>query len=173
MAKDYTTIHKEINDILQDNRGIRASEHKQIEHDILDFSNNLDSIKENKTTVTALSNKVTALETQLANLIIPKIIIDSGSQRINSPAGGQLYDTWTNNYIDVYPPSGYTINNLSGFSASIKTIFFAGGVNKDDSLWCKWQKYPTTNSDRVRVICSNSEIRAAGEVNYMAVWIKY
>jgi hypothetical protein len=125
------------------------------------------ALKEDKTTVTALIQRVQSLEQ--ITLAIPKIKITTGSENVNSPAQGQKYNDFSKNYIHVYPPDGYNMNNLVGFMPSINTITFAGDVNSDDTLWCKYSLGP----NKVTVICSNSETRSTSSVSYMAVWIKY
>ena len=76
------------------------------------------------------------------------------------------YDDRGHNYADVFPPAGYSMNHLAGFIASIGAVHYAGDVNGDDSIWCKWHRL----GDRVRIVCNNSENRAASQVNYMAIW---
>lgn len=85
----------------------------------------------------------------------------------------QGYNDWESNYADVFPPSGFTMDHLRGFIASPAIIFFSGDVNRDDHLWCRWR----ARSDRVRIICANSENRgdasgASSYVNYLGFWRK-
>ena len=61
-----------------------------------------------------------------------------------------------------------TIKRSNYDVASIAEIHFNGDVNHDDSFWCKH----TVDTIKIRIICSNSETRAASKVNYMAIWIK-
>ena len=125
------------------------------------------ALKEDKTTVAALAQRIQTLE-QIA-LTIPKIKITTGTQSVSSPAGGQKYDDYSKNYVYAYPPAGYSMSNLVGFMPSISQIAFNGNVNDDDTLWCKYM----VGSDKVTVICNNSEARSTSVVSYMAVWIKY
>ena len=125
------------------------------------------SNKEDKTTVEALIERIESLET--AALTIPKIKITTGTETISSTAGGYKEDDYTKNYVYVYPPDGYGMVNLVGFMPSIAQVAFSGDVNGDDTLWCKYK----VDSNKVTIICSNSETRVASKVNYMAVWIKY
>ena len=120
--------------------------------------------KEDKTIVAALIARIEALEARTSPLI--KVI--SGEEAVLSPANGYNSSNFTKNYVYVYPPAGYTMSNLSGFISSLAEINFAGDVNGDDTLWCKH----SIGSDRITIICSNSETRATSRVNYLAVWIK-
>ncbi|ONF43274.1 hypothetical protein BTO32_11350 [Marinobacter lutaoensis] len=78
------------------------------------------------------------------------------------------YDSTAYNYVDIYPPYGYTMSHLIGFIASIGAVHYAGEVDDNDSIWLKWHR----QSDRVRVVCNNSENRAASQINYLALWRK-
>ena len=77
---------------------------------------------------------------------------------------GRYYDK--SNYFDVYPPTGYTMSDLEAFMPSIAEIWFAGGVNGDDSMRCYHKKL----GDRVRVWVQNTEQRATPSANFIAVW---
>lgn len=66
----------------------------------------------------------------------------------------------------VYPPSGYTMNDLLAFIPSIRTIYYAGDVDGNDSLYCYW----ATESTRIAVTCYNTEQRATPTVNWLAIW---
>ncbi len=68
----------------------------------------------------------------------------------------------------VYPPIGFTMNDLLAFIPSIRTIYFSGVVNGDDSLYCYWTKDET----KVTIICYNSEQRYTPTVNWLAIWRK-
>lgn len=87
------------------------------------------------------------------------------------------------NYVDIYPPDGYSIGDLKGFIASPRTIHFAGTVNSDDSLFCWWKVVPGRNKlipyagavylpGHIRVICNNTENRGDSSINYLAIWRK-
>lgn len=71
----------------------------------------------------------------------------------------------------IYPPTGYTVSNLTAFIPSLNVVHFNGDVNSDDTIFCNYQVDYTNN--RVIVICNNSENRADSRINYLAVWIKY
>ncbi len=73
------------------------------------------------------------------------------------------------NYVDIGPPAGYNMSHLVGFLPSIAEISFAGAVNGDDTLFCQY----VTDSEKIRVICANSEIRYSSRINWIAIWIKY
>ena len=100
----------------------------------------------------------------------------SGFVRTNnrhSQVGWAGYNDWTRNYADIFPPYGFTMSHLQGFNASIGIIYFAGNVNDDDNLYLRWRR----QTDRVRVICANSENRAntsgiGSYLNYLAIWRK-
>ena len=125
--------------------------------------------KAESTTVTALNNKVAALETAISNLRIPKIIVDSDQRYVQAHQSGNNYDNTNKNYIYVYPPDGYTMTNLSGFLPSMRQIKFSGDVDDNDGLWCKW----LFDSEKITVICGSVEMREVSQVSYIAVWIKY
>ena len=72
----------------------------------------------------------------------------------------------TTNY--VYPPSGKTISQLIGFIPSIHAIYFAGGVDGNDSLYCYYSI--ETGNNRIAVTCYNSEQRSTPYFNWMAIW---
>ncbi len=82
--------------------------------------------------------------------------------------GTSLASNWSYNFADIYPPAGFTMSHLIGFMCSPAIIYFNGGVNNDDTLYCRYQK----QLDRVRIICQNSENRAVSSVNYLAMWQK-
>ncbi len=84
---------------------------------------------------------------------------------------GQNEGTTTQNYAYVYPPSGYTIADLAGFMPSLNAVYFRGDVDSNDTIWCNYQVQ--TASNRIVVICNNSENRSTPRANYMAIWIKY
>jgi hypothetical protein len=99
-------------------------------------------------------------------------VVTRGELNTNNRAGGQLYDNFDFNYADVFPPFGFTMFNLMGFIANSSIILFGGDVDSNDTLWCRWQ----WRTDRVRVICANSENRgfattnAASYITYLAIW---
>ena len=97
-----------------------------------------------------------------------RFIVTSGYVATTARRTGALYSNWSYNYAFVSPPSGFTMSHLKGFIASMAVIHFAGDVNSDDSIWCRWKK----ESTRVRVICNNSENRAGSAINYLAIWRK-
>lgn len=70
------------------------------------------------------------------------------------------------NFIDVYPPAGYTMSNLQSFIPSIGSIHFAGAVNGDDAIRCMVHLL----GDRVRVYVQNTEQREAPRANFLAIW---
>ena len=104
----------------------------------------------------------------LENKTTPQVKITSGTLTVTAMANGYYQNDYSKNYADVLPPDGYSTAHLAGFVASIAEIHFSGDVNHDDTFWCKH----TVDTQKIRIICSNSEARAASKVNYMAVWIK-
>lgn len=76
------------------------------------------------------------------------------------------YNTGTNTY--VYPPDGYTMDDLLAFIPSMRTFHYSGDVNADDSSYCYWAKEAT----RIKVTCYNTEQRANPQVNWLAIWRK-
>lgn len=91
-----------------------------------------------------------------------------GSAVTENRASGHLQNDYTKNFKDIYPPSGYTMGNLVGFHCSVAEIFFDNNVDSNDHYWCNYDVL----SDRVRVICNNSENSANSKINYMAIWQK-
>ena len=75
----------------------------------------------------------------------------------------------TKNFFDVFPPDGFSMNNLAAFVAGVGEIYFAGDVDLNDSLRCR----PYYLSDRVRVYVNNSEQRARPGANWMAIWSEF
>jgi hypothetical protein len=80
---------------------------------------------------------------------------------------GNQQDNNNFNYVDVFPPTGKTIDDLQGFMASHSRIRFDGNVNDDDRMWCRWEVQAT----KVRVICGASELEEPPRVNWFAIWI--
>jgi hypothetical protein len=72
----------------------------------------------------------------------------------------------TRNYFDVYPPAGKTMSNLAGFIPSIAYINFAGDVDNNDQLRCRWLNL----GDRIRVQVQNTEQSLAPAANWIAFW---
>lgn len=94
--------------------------------------------------------------------------ITSGSVITTNRDGGQNQNEYDVNYKDIFPPDGYTMENLAGFKAGIAEIYFNGNVDQSDTLWCNYE----VRIDRIRVICNNSESRGNSKVNYLAIWHK-
>ena len=76
------------------------------------------------------------------------------------------YNVGTTTY--VYPPDGYTMNDLLAFIPSARVIHFSGDVNGDDSFYCYW----SIEEKRIAIVCYNSEQRANPQVNWLAIWRK-
>jgi hypothetical protein len=70
------------------------------------------------------------------------------------------------NFFDVFPPAGKTMANIVAFIPSIRELYFAGGVNGDDSLRCDYVYF----TDRIRVNVQNTEQRSLPAANYLAIW---
>jgi hypothetical protein len=68
----------------------------------------------------------------------------------------------------VHPPVAYKTENLVAFIPSIRTIYFNGTVNGDDSLLC----FYSLEEQSIKVSCYNSEQRATPTFNYVAIWEK-
>lgn len=106
----------------------------------------------------------------LKNKPFTEIKCTSGSLfTVLSPNGFNQFN-FTKNYVDIYPPTGFTINHLKGFVPSIGQIAFSGVVDENDTLWCNYH-VDYTNA-KVRVVCNNSESRSPSIINYLAIWIK-
>lgn len=120
--------------------------------------------KESIEKVSELEKRIQALE----NKTTPQVKITSGTLTVTARANGYYQNDYSKNYADVLPPDGYSTAHLAGFVASIAEIHFSGDVDDNDTFWCKH----TVDTQKIRIICSNNETRAASKVNYMAVWIK-
>ena len=71
------------------------------------------------------------------------------------------------NYVDRYPPFGFTMDDIAFITASIGRINFGGSnVDDNDTLWCNW----SIMSDRIRFNCQNSENRGGAIVIFGIVW---
>jgi hypothetical protein len=73
---------------------------------------------------------------------------------------------FSKNYFDVFPPSGKSMNSLIAFIPSIGRVYYAGGVDGNDSLHCQYK----IKTDRIRVWVFNTENRANSSGNWLAVW---
>lgn len=121
--------------------------------------------KAETSTVDALAVRVAALEA----LSIPQIKIVHDRQTVSAWTSlGDYSSDFTKNFIDIFPPSGYTMSHFKGIVPSIGQIRFNGDVDDNDTIWCNWQQ----RVDRIRVICGNREQQGAAIVNYLAIWIK-
>lgn len=85
--------------------------------------------------------------------------------QINGFANGAYQNNFNFNYVDVFPPTGKTMDNLRGFMASYSENWQYGDAN--DDTWCKWQ----VQSSKVRVICGSSGAQKAASINWLAIWI--
>ena len=105
-------------------------------------------------------------EVQAALSKVTSYIITSGYQRVY--AYTNIVGGWSDgaNFFDVFPPDGKTMSDLVAFIPSIAIIYYAGGVNSDDSMRCVWRDM----GNRIRVYVQNSEQRAAPGANWLAVW---
>lgn len=94
-------------------------------------------------------------------------VFTSGSDQIVNrfTSGSRLLD-YGNNFFDIYPPNGKTMSNLAAFTSSMAFIDFAGSVQDDDNLCCKWQNL----GDRVRVWVFSSEQSTGARANWLGVW---
>lgn len=98
------------------------------------------------------------------------IYFTSGTQVTLNTQQGQNMFNYSYNYAYVYPPSGYTVNNLAAFIPSIGEINFKGDVDSNDSLWCTHTVQLSNN--RIVVTCNNSENRSRSIINFLAIWTK-
>ena len=98
---------------------------------------------------------------------VPAGYIITGGSAVNCVGFTNSF-SWddNSNYFDVFPPQGYSMNNLRGFMASLSKIYFAGKVDDTDNLRTQW----TVLGDRVRVWVQNNEQRDIPAGNYIALW---
>lgn len=147
----------------------RLLQTKEIPHDLVTQLQTIET-KAEIATVTNLDSRVMILENLVANIKMPQIQITSGNRQDMSSwtSWGNYSNDFTKNYLDIFPPSGYTMANLHGVVPSIAFIAYAGDVDDNDIIWC----LSRVQSDRVRIICGSFEQRTAAAVNYVAIWIK-
>ena len=83
-------------------------------------------------------------------------------------AGDPVSETghYSKNYFDVFPPSGKSMNSLIAFIPSVGRVYYAGGVDGNDSIHCQYK----IKTDRIRVWVFNTENRATSAGNWLAVW---
>lgn len=74
----------------------------------------------------------------------------------------------TRNFSDVFPPSGYTMQNLMGFIPSIQYIYFNGRVDFNDTIGCTF--LPLV--DRIRIYVQATEQRSPASAHWIAIWSK-
>lgn len=90
--------------------------------------------------------------------------IQSGRNEVLTFTGGG--DNFNYNYFDLFPPLGYTMNHLAGFTASAAIVHYNGVVDWNDSTYCTY----TRLNDRIRVWVFNTEQRHYGSANWLAIW---
>ena len=95
------------------------------------------------------------------------VVTKATSVVVDGYANGYQNNNFNFNYVDVYPPTGKDMSNLKGFMCSRAEGHFAGNVDGNDSMWCKYR----IESAKIRVICGMSESRAPSSVNWQAIWI--
>jgi len=76
------------------------------------------------------------------------------------------YGTGGGSNFSVNPPSGFSMSNLAGFIPSIRYIYFSGGVDGNDTLSTTY----SVGESNITVDVRNSEQRASGEANWVALW---
>jgi hypothetical protein len=101
--------------------------------------------------------------TKLATTQFVKTAVDNANSDLKITYGV----TDASNF-DVFPPSGYTMSNLKGFIPSINGIWYAGGVDGNDTMRCEY----SVKSDRINVDVRNSEQRRHAIGNWLAIWSK-
>lgn len=117
------------------------------------------------------SNTISSSDAFIKNKPFQSLKFTYGSQMVgNAGPTGDFSNDYTRNLISVYPPAGFAIADLVAFMPSIGKINFAGNVNNDDVLWCRYQVQTANN--RVVAICANSEMASAPIINYIAIWMK-
>ena len=128
----------------------------------------------------ALELRVDALEVD--NAEIHSLIDDLQTQidAINAQLPNYTTKSQINNYMTVtygsyngtntyvYPPGGFSMADLVGFIPSLRTIYFAGKVDYNDTLRTEYTIEPT----RIYILNRNSEQRAEPWNNWMAIWKK-
>lgn len=95
--------------------------------------------------------------------------VTTGMSRVTNRRSGVGYRgelDWDSNRVEIFPPSGFTMQHLQGFLASPGIIYFGGEVDGNDTLYCLWRREP----DRIQVICANSENRDESIIHYLGIW---
>lgn len=116
-------------------------------------------------------NGVNIDSVSLASLGIDILVVDGTRTLTNqvSTADGAIGNNWNANYTDIAIPSGYFSWNLVGFLPTIRWLGFAGDVDGNDLIFCRWR---IENSTTIRVIANNSENDKNTSINYVAIYIK-
>ena len=104
--------------------------------------------------------------------------VASGQQAVSS--WNSTVGSWddSKNYFDVYPPTGFTVQQTLSFIVSAHAIYFAGIVNGDDQMRAQYDWHNGTsrvaqaNANRIRVWVQNSEQRAPAAGNWFGIWGK-
>lgn len=122
----------------------------------------------------SLNNKIMTPR-RVKTFIDQNLRFTSGSSTVTARTSGAntagLYSAdYTKNVVKIRPPFGYDIFDLEAFMPSIQTIDFAGEVDGNDSIWCRWRR--NFSEGVVDVIANNTENRAATRINYIAIWKK-
>lgn len=104
------------------------------------------------------------------------IVCDFGIRQMLNPhpfnqdPPAHVWNNENQNYANIIPPVGYSTTHLIGFMASLAVVSFAGIVDNNDVLFCRYRVDHTNN--RVRVWGSNSEHRHPAFVHYFALYKK-
>ena len=97
-----------------------------------------------------------------------RLKIVTGNAQVNAPSGGNQSNNFNFNYVAVFPPTGFTMDDFVAITPSIRFLDFAGDVNFDDVIWCKWENQTT----KIRIIAGCSEFTTPTQVQWTAFWIK-
>lgn len=68
----------------------------------------------------------------------------------------------------IYPPTGFTMEDLAAFIPAISEIYYSGDVDGNDSTKCDY----TINEDHILLTSKSSEQRKKTFSNWLAIWIK-
>jgi hypothetical protein len=115
----------------------------------------------------SLSNLATQLSTvnnRFSNFVRDVRYVSANQGYTRNRAWGDGH--WS--YVDIYPPSGYTMSNLLYYSVSPRYIPFDGDVDDNDTLAC----WAIESGSFIRCYVGNSEQREYGIVAFYGLWFK-
>ena len=115
------------------------------------------------------SKNISSVNTLTATTINATNVNVTGAYKVDGTTRQPVrvtYGTGGGTTFTVNPPSGFSMSNLAGFIPSIRYIYFSGGVDGNDTLRTTY----SVGGSNISVTVRNSEQRAAGQGNWLALW---